>query len=220
MAALAIGYMDIGRNQDARELLEPAADRLTAEYGLESRLVIDVRVSLAWALYLLQEYSGAEALNLELLDIQRRVLGPEAYESLVTLNNLGLIYSRMGDFEKAVDAHREELMMSRRAMGADHPEVLVSTLNLARATFNAGQSDVADDLFLEAYETGIRVLPPVHPLRAAVTLAQGVALARNGNSEQARELYLAARDIYEQLFEPDHPVFARLEERLAELDGE
>lgn len=218
MTGLAIGYLDIGRNQDARDLLEQAEAVYANQQDIESEILLSIQGSLAWALYLLEDYAAAEQLNLELLSAQRQTLGPESVEELNTLNNLALVYRQTGRYEQAEQMHQKELTIARRVMGSDHPEVLISMLNLSRVLNQLERLTEAHALLYEAYETAASVLPETHPLRAAITFAYADSTLSNGDTDQALRLYRIARSIYEQLFEPDHPVFSRLDEQMTALE--
>ena len=67
----------------------------------------------------------------ELLNVQRRVLGPEHPETLSTLGNLGCSLREQVKHAEAEQMFREQLDMRRRVLGLEHPHTLDTVRNLA-----------------------------------------------------------------------------------------
>ena len=67
----------------------------------------------------------------EVLDVQRRVLGPEHPHTLTTVSNLATSLRDQGKHEDAEQMFRELLDMQRRVLGPEHPDTLATVSNLA-----------------------------------------------------------------------------------------
>ncbi len=69
----------------------------------------------------------------ELLEGQRRVLGAEHPDTLLTMGNLAISLREQGKYEKAAQMQRELLEGQRRVLGAEHPDTLLTMGNLANS---------------------------------------------------------------------------------------
>ena len=67
----------------------------------------------------------------ELLDLQRRVLGPEHPSTLNTMDNLAASLLGQGKHAEAEQMFRELLDVQRRVLGPEHPDTLATVSNLA-----------------------------------------------------------------------------------------
>ena len=83
-------------------------------------------------------YAEAEKLDRETLDIQRRVLGPEHPDTLMSMNNLATVLEHEGHYAEAEKLDRETLDIKRRVLGPEHPDTLASMNNLANVLDDEG----------------------------------------------------------------------------------
>ena len=67
----------------------------------------------------------------KLLDVRRRVLGPEHPQTLTTMGNLGCSLHGQGKYAEAETMQRELLDVQRRVLGPEHPDTLATVSNLA-----------------------------------------------------------------------------------------
>ena len=75
--------------------------------------------NLADTLYLESRYSDAEKLERETLEIQKRVLGPEHPETLMTMYNLTCALNKTGSFVEAEALGRKTLDVRSRVLGPE-----------------------------------------------------------------------------------------------------
>jgi hypothetical protein len=101
-------------------------------------------------------YAEAEKLQRETLDIQRRVLGAEHPDTLLTMNDLAdsLIHQRR--YAEGEKLQRETLGIQLRVLGPDSPDAAVSTYNLGGIAVLQGKRDKAFTLLREAIDHGLR----------------------------------------------------------------
>ena len=76
----------------------------------------------------------AAALEEEVLQKRRRILGDDHPDTLTAMNNLALTYWRQGRTGEAAALEEEVLQKRRRILGDDHPDTLTAMGNLARRT--------------------------------------------------------------------------------------
>jgi hypothetical protein len=77
------------------------------------------------------KYAEAETMTREVLDVQRRVLGPEHPGTLTTMSNLATSLRDQGKHAEAEQMFRELLDVQRRVLGLEHPVTLATVSNLA-----------------------------------------------------------------------------------------
>jgi hypothetical protein len=73
------------------------------------------------------KYAEAEQMEREILDVRRRVLGPEHPHTLKKMSNLGCSLHGQGKHAEAEQMQRELLDVQRRVLGPEHPETLGTT---------------------------------------------------------------------------------------------
>ena len=76
-------------------------------------------------------FARAEAMYRELLSAQRRVLGPEHPETLMSSSNLANTLYSQGKYTDAETMQRDALSVQRRVLGPNHPSTLISATSLA-----------------------------------------------------------------------------------------
>ena len=88
--------------------------------------------NLAFSLDFLGKHAEAEQMQREVLDVQRRVLGPEHPFTLVTMDNLALPLRNQGKHAEAEQMFREVLDLLRRhgVLGPEHPHTLATMRDL------------------------------------------------------------------------------------------
>jgi Flp pilus assembly protein TadD len=90
----------------------------------------------------------------ELLDIQRRVLGPEHPDTLMTRNDLVVTLAKEGRYAESGKSFRELLDIQGRVLGPEHPDTANSIYNLGCMAALQGRRDEAFSLLREAVDHG------------------------------------------------------------------
>ena len=70
-------------------------------------------------------------LKLKVLDLSKKVLGPEHPATLTSLTNLARTFSDQGKYEQADELGVKVLDPHIRVLGPEHPDTLTSMANLA-----------------------------------------------------------------------------------------
>ncbi len=99
----------------------------------------------------------------ELLDVQRRVLGPEHPGTLATMNNLASSLIGHGKHAEARQMQHELLDVMRRVLGPEHPLTLTTISNFGFSLRRKGKHAEAEQMFHELLDVRRRVLGPEHP---------------------------------------------------------
>ncbi|HEY2880838.1 MAG TPA: tetratricopeptide repeat protein, partial [Pirellulales bacterium] len=157
-------------------------------------------------LYLPKADPAAEAIFDRELKITQSVLGPEAPETQVAMNNLGVAYFNKQDYKTAIDIHQRVLEMRRRLLGNEHPFTLLSLNALAQTNVRAKDYANALPLFLELHGLREKTLGGEHP-QTVVALS---CLART-NFELKK--FDEALPLYEQLETLDARILGPADEK-------
>ena len=70
------------------------------------------------------KYAKAEQMQREVLEVKKRVLGPEHARTLTTAGNLALFLSYQGKHAEAEQMQREVLEVQKQVLGAEHARTL------------------------------------------------------------------------------------------------
>jgi hypothetical protein len=76
------------------------------------------------------DLAGARKLQEDVLDIHRRVLGPDDPDTVKSMDNLAGTLSAQGDLEGARNLYEAALTIWRRVLGPEHPSTSISAWNL------------------------------------------------------------------------------------------
>jgi non-specific serine/threonine protein kinase/serine/threonine-protein kinase len=102
-------------------------------------------------------YPEAEKLYREVLDVERRVLGPEHPHTTSSMDNLANVLLAEGHDVEAEKLYREALDIDRRVLGPECPDCASITYNLGSVAAHRGRRDEALSLLRDAVDHG---LPP------------------------------------------------------------
>jgi CHAT domain-containing protein/tetratricopeptide (TPR) repeat protein len=146
---------------DALSLAEEFGQVARTRFGEESRCYADALKQQATALQLMDRFAQAGPLYEQALALFRKYAPPDDPKLTLTLNNLGVYYFQMRQYDQAARAHEEALELRRRRQPSDEAAVAESLHNLADAYRYLGRSpeDVLK-LYEEALAIKTRVLKP------------------------------------------------------------
>jgi tetratricopeptide (TPR) repeat protein len=183
-----------------------------ARYVLESNLVDkdwENRMGLLWRYGICLNADGrwneAEAAITEVLEIEKRDLGVDHPSTLLSLNNLVVIYQNQGRFKEAEDIQTRLLELNEKVLGAEHPNTLLNMNNLAHNYTQQGQWKEAEDIQTRLLELNEKVLGAEHPN----TLLNMNNLAHNytqqGQWKEAEDIQTRLLELNEKVLGAEHP---------------
>ena len=97
------------------------------------------------------------------MEIDEKALGTDHPSVARDLNNLGLLYKALGDYDKAEPLYERALEIDEKVLGPDHPNVAIRLNNLGSLYNNLGDYDKAEPLYKRALEINEKALGPDHP---------------------------------------------------------
>lgn len=217
----------LGRYREARELADEAAtlrDGAPDEAVAESRNlqgIVDVALG--------DHQRGYDRLA-DALRLREAALGPDAQDTLESLNNTGVALGRLGRADEAVATHEEALRRCERA-SAEPTRQLAVTCNALAVKLDGHDATQAraDELYARSLAAAEAALGPEHPMVATLTANIGTARLNAGDRAAARPMLERALGLHFRAYGPSHPStasallsaaeIARLEGRLGEARG-
>ncbi|KAJ6535505.1 P-loop containing nucleoside triphosphate hydrolase protein [Mycena capillaripes] len=150
-------------------------------------------------------WKQAEALNVAMMEIRKRVLGEEHPDTLTSIANLALTYWSQGRWNDAEALEVEVMETSKRVLGEEHPDTLMSIANLASTYWSQGRWNNAEVLGVAVMETSKRVLGEEHPdtLRRIANLAS--TYWSQGRWNDAEALEVEVMETSKRVLGEEHP---------------
>ena len=162
----------------------------------------------------------SEALNLRVLEIDRRIWGERHPHVADGLINLGAIRFNQGRYADAERLDRDALEIIEAWYGADHPETASAMTILGRALVYQGQADEARVLLERALAIQEHVYGSVHPRVASALNDLAAAAIQHGDLDRAEALYGRMGEIYRQIYDERHHLVALALANQASVDLE
>ncbi|KAJ6570583.1 P-loop containing nucleoside triphosphate hydrolase protein [Mycena vulgaris] len=134
------------------------------------------------------KYKQAEKLLKEVLGTQKQLLGENHPDTLISMVNLAITYSRLGEHRKAEELTVIVLEERKQLLGDNYPDTLRTMGSLATTYSNLGEYRKAEELSIIALEKQKQLLGDNHPdtLRTMVSLA--TTYSNLGEHQKAEEL--------------------------------
>ncbi|GIC93461.1 uncharacterized protein Aud_009949 [Aspergillus udagawae] len=141
-----------------------------ARYALQADLTDKhwtCRMDLIWRYGLCLDQDGqwddAEVAFTQVLEMRKRVLGPDHPSTLASMAALASTYWGQGRWNEAEKLEVQVIETSKTVLGAEHPDTLISMMNLASTYSNQGRWNEAEKLKVQVIETSKTVLGAKHP---------------------------------------------------------
>jgi len=207
-----------GNSITAREILDKAAKEIDTGTGLRNdpELQAKMMFTMAETYYGLGLDSRAQPLLERVVEIQRRVLGPERRETLASMSLLASTVSRQGNVAKAEKMVRETLDIQRRVLGPD-PDTLVSMRRLADALLGELRLPEAEKEYREVLDIQRRTLGPEHPDTLLSERRLATALRAEFRYDEAEKDFREVFDIQRRTLGAEHPDTLHAMKQLADL---
>jgi tetratricopeptide (TPR) repeat protein len=139
-------------------------------YALQADLVDKdwrCRMDLVWrycmCLYQDGQWDEAEVAFTQVLEMRKRVLGPDHPSTLTSMANLASTYRNQGRWNEAEKLFAQVMETIKTMLGVKHPDTLSTMSNLASTYWNQGRWNEAEKLEVQVMETRNTVLGAEHP---------------------------------------------------------
>ena len=217
ISALGRVLENAGRYPDGIRELEEAVRLQTGRPGLEGDLSASL-TELANCYFYTGQYAQADALNQQVLAVDRRLYGPRHPHVADDLINLGAVQFEGGHYPEAERWNREALEIMIAWYGPDHPETASAQTILARSLLRMERRDEARVLLTSALFTQERVYGKVHPRVASTLNELGIVARDQGRLDDAAADFGRMADIYDQVHHGKHYLIGVALSNLADVE--
>jgi tetratricopeptide (TPR) repeat protein len=195
---------DYGNISKGRRLL-PHAQHVLSHSQKDDDKKLDLVRKCAMTLYTDGQYKRAEELQVQVMQITKRVLGDEHPSTLTSMGNLALTYESQGRWKDAEELQVQVMQTRKRVLGDEHPSTLTSMANLALTYESQGRWKEAEELQVQELQTRKRVLGDEHP--STLTSMGNLALTyeNQGRWKEAKELQVQELQITKRVLGDEHP---------------
>ena len=137
--------------------------------------------------------------------MNEELYGTEHPDTAASYNNIGLVYSNLGDYDTALEYYLKALAVQENVLGTEHPDTAISYNNIGLVYDSQGDYDKALEYFLKALAIKEKVLGTEHPGTATSYNNIGLVYAHQGNYDKALEYLFKALTIREIVLGAEHP---------------
>jgi len=142
------------------------------------------------------------------LSIQEKNLGKDHPATGAIYNDIGLVYSDMGDYPKALEFYTKALNIREKNLGKDHPATTNIYNDIGLVYSNMGDYPKALEFYAKSLNIYEKDLGKDHPATATIYGNIGYAYKNIGDYPKALEFLTKALDIDEKVLGKDHPATA------------
>lgn len=214
-AATAMGRVleERGDYAGAIAVLEGAA-RLDSAGGSLADYAATVS-ALAGAHFYAGNHAVSDSLNLQVIEMSRRLHGdrhPAVAEDLV---NLGATQFERGNYVEAEGRYREALKMTQGWYGSEHPRTAAQLTMLARSLIYQDRTREAIPLLERALAIRERVFGPNHPQVASTLNDLGAAALQQSRPTDGERYFRRIVGIYRRTYRDKHWLIGTAQSNLA-----
>jgi tetratricopeptide (TPR) repeat protein len=179
--------------------------------GMKSDSKAETNLDVTWAYQELagifkahDRYIEAEEMYGRALVGSEKALGPEHTSTLMTVNNLGILYSDQGKLAEAEQMYGRALAGYEKALGPEHTSTLVTVNNLGALYGDQGRLAEAEAMHGRALAGKEKALGPEHTSTLMTVNNLGSLYANQGRLAEAEQIYGRALAGKEKALGPEH----------------
>jgi eukaryotic-like serine/threonine-protein kinase len=195
----------LGSGVTLREALDAAEPSIATEFADQPRVEAAIRDSLGTSYLYLGEPKAAVRQHERALALRTDVLGPDAEDTLTSMNDLALDYQADGRLDEAIALLRRVYEASRVKLGPKHPTTLRRLSDLAVAYRIAGRAAEAIPLFQQVLNARKLNPGPDHPDTLIAINNLATAYQDAGRNAEALPLQEQAFERSRAILGPEHP---------------
>jgi tetratricopeptide (TPR) repeat protein len=150
-------------------------------------------------------WDNVEQMELQAMNMRKKVLGAEHPYTLVSIGNLANAYCSQGRWKEAEQLQVQVMNMRKKVLGAEHPDTLISMAHLATTYYSQNRWNEAEQLQVQVMNMRKKVLGAEHP----DTLISMAHLATTYYSQdrwnEAEQLQVQVMDMRKKVLGAEHP---------------
>jgi eukaryotic-like serine/threonine-protein kinase len=188
-----------------RTALDRAATRVTGKFDKQPEVEAAIRDTIGVAYVDLGLYPEARTQLQRARELHGRIRGPEASETLVDMNGLGLIALRQAKYSEAESLLSQTVDAERRTLGSEDQRTLLAMNNLGLVYQSEAKYPQAAALFERLVQSWRRVQGPDDHYTLMAMTNLGSVYEFQGKYSQAEAITRQALDIQRRVLGPEHP---------------
>ncbi|KAH8692117.1 putative kinesin [Talaromyces proteolyticus] len=150
-------------------------------------------------------WKEAEELNVQVMEIRKRILGAEHPDTLSSIAELATTFWNQGRCMEAEELEMQVMEIRKRILGAEHPDTLSSMNNLASTFWDQGRWTEAEELNMQVMEIRKRILGAEHP-NTLISMGNLASIYQEqGRWTEAEELNMQVMEIRKRILGAEHP---------------
>ena len=193
-----------GNSITAREILDQGRARIESNLTSQPELQARLMQTMGEVYESLGLYPKAQPLFQQVVEIRRRLLGPEHPDTLTSMDHVAENLERLGHYPEAESLARNALAIGRRALGPENELTVTAMHTLASITLSEGDYAEAEKLNRSALEIDDRIYGPEHPLTLTTKTFLARALSEQGKFPEAEKLLREALQAEQRIHGPEH----------------
>jgi eukaryotic-like serine/threonine-protein kinase len=200
-----------------RTALDRAAARIAGKFDTQPQVEASIRHTIATAYKDLGLFPEAQRNEERALELRRRALGETHRDTVLSMNDLGLIFLEQAQYGRAEPLFAKALEISRRLHGEQDADTLSAMNNLASIYHKQGKHAQAEPLYARALEVDRRILGEDHAETLHTTNNLAVLYMDEGKYAQAEPLMARLLEAFPRVFGAEHPDTLTMMDHVAQL---
>jgi CHAT domain-containing protein/Flp pilus assembly protein TadD len=161
------------------------------------------------------QYDRALIVANEITELTKQDVGKSSGQYALALNNLAVIYDKVGDYDKALPLYTQALAIRKRVLGKYHPQYVASLSNLAGLYRSIGDYSRALGMYQEALNVVRKFSPGTSPDDMIIMNNLAEIYQQRGEYEKAIKIYSEAVVKLESTSGQNQHIYAQIISNLA-----
>jgi Tetratricopeptide repeat len=175
------------------------------EMGLSEPYYDDKWFNFAFVMWENGDWKNAEQLEVQVMDMRKKLLGAEHLDTLSSMANIAVTYENQGKWIEAEQLQVQVMDMRKKLLGAEHPDTLSSMANIALTYGNQGKWIEAEQLEVQVMDMRKKLLGAEHPDTLSSMANIAVTYENQGKWIEAEQLQVQVMDMRKKLLGAEHP---------------
>ena len=141
------------------------------------------------------EWNNAEQLEVQIMDMRKKLLGAEHPHTLISMANIVVTYKNQGKWIEAEQLEVQVMDMRKKLLGAEHPDTLSSMANIAATYRNQGKWIEAEQLEVQVMDMRKKLLGAEHPDTLTSMKNLTVTYQNQGQFNEAEQLDIEVMNV-------------------------
>ncbi|KAK3363512.1 hypothetical protein B0T25DRAFT_436789, partial [Lasiosphaeria hispida] len=150
-------------------------------------------------------WKEAEMLQVQVMEMRKKVLGDEHPDTMGSMSNLALTYQSQGRWKEAETLQVQVMEMRKKVLGDEHPDTMMSMNNLALTYQSQGRWKEAETLQVQVMEMWKKVLGDKHPDMMMSMNNLASTYQSQGRWKEAETLQVQVMEMWKKVLGDEHP---------------